>query len=171
MSALTSAVATVITDPVGRVLLCQQSQGHRLWGLPGGRVRLAEGPLHAVIRDVREETGIEPEIIDLVGLYQLTGDTCGEDMPDVLVHVFRSRFSTGEATVNLPSRICRLGWYGPDSLPDPLTPTSRAAIIDAIAGRSGVLRLVHRDAEPEIPDADDLARARSRAAQSAVPTV
>lgn len=156
MSSLTSAVAMVITDPVGRVLLCQQRQGHRLWGLPGGRIRHAESPLHAVIRDVREETGIETEVIDLVGIYQLTGNTCGEDMPDVLVHVFRSRLAAGEPTVNAPSRIRRLGWHSADSLPGPLTPTTKVAIADAMAGRSGVLREVRRHDEPDIQDATEL---------------
>ena len=65
MSFLTSAVAAVIVDPAGHVLLCQQSQGHRLWGLPGGRIRHGESPVHAAIRDIREETGVDIDIIDL----------------------------------------------------------------------------------------------------------
>jgi 8-oxo-dGTP diphosphatase len=28
---------------------------------------------------------METKIVDLVGIYQLTGDTCGEDLPDVLM--------------------------------------------------------------------------------------
>jgi ADP-ribose pyrophosphatase YjhB (NUDIX family) len=153
MSSLTSAVGAVVTDPAGRVLLCQQSQGHRLWALPGGRIRTGESPVAAVIRDVREGTGMEPEIVDLVGMYQLTGDTCGEDLPDVLVYVFRGVAAAGEVTLNAPGRIRRLSWHDPGHLPDPTTPTTRAAVADATAGRSGVLRVVHRDAEPEIPDA------------------
>jgi ADP-ribose pyrophosphatase YjhB (NUDIX family) len=35
-SKVTSAVAAVIEDAAGRVLLCRQAGGHRLWGLPGG---------------------------------------------------------------------------------------------------------------------------------------
>ena len=156
MSLLTSAVAAVIRDPAGHVLLCQQSQGHRLWGLPGGRIRNGESPLHAVIRDVLEETGCEIEVVDLVGIYQLTGAGCGEDLPDVLVHVFRAEEpAEAENAVNAPGRICRLAWHDPDDLPEPMTATTRAAIVDAVAGRSGVLRDVRRDIEPDVPDADD----------------
>ena len=155
MSSLTSAVAAVITDADGRVLLCQQSQGHRLWGLPGGRIRAAETPMHAAVRDIREETGLETEVVDLVGIYQLTGDTCGEHMPDVLVHVFRGVISGGEASVNSPGRVSWLSWHDPAALPEPMAATTRCAIADAVAGRSGVLRQVHRDAEPEIPEAVD----------------
>lgn len=154
MSSVTSAVGAVVTDPAGRVLLCQQSQGHHLWGLPGGRIRTGESPIHAAIRDIREETGMETEIVDLVGIYQLTGDTCGEDLPDVLMHVFRGRCDGGEATLNAPGRICRLSWHDPADLPNPMTATTREAIADAAAARSGVLRVVQRNAEPELPDAD-----------------
>jgi ADP-ribose pyrophosphatase YjhB (NUDIX family) len=154
MKSLTSAVAAVIEDPAGRVLLCQQSQGHRLWGLPGGKIRDGESPIRAAIRDIREETGTDVEIIDLVGLYQLTGGDPQSDLPDVLVHVFRARLD-GEATVNAPGRICRLSWHEPDSLPEPTTPTTRRALDDAAAGRSGVLSVVERDAEPKIPEAVD----------------
>jgi 8-oxo-dGTP diphosphatase len=155
MSLFTSAVAAVVIDPAGRVLLCQQSQGHRLWSLPGGKIRNGESPIHAVIRDIREETGTETEIVDLVGMYQLTGDGPGDDLPDVLVHVFRGRLAVGDVAVNAPGRICRLAWHDANSLPNPITPTTRAAVADAVAGRSGVLRDVQRDAEPEVPDADE----------------
>ena len=154
MNPLTSAVGAVITDAAGRVLLCQQSQGHRLWGLPGGKIRRGESPVHAAIRDIREETGMETEIVDLVGIYQLTGDGCGEGLPDVLIHVFRGRLGAGEVAVNSP-KIGRLSWHDPQSLPQPLTATTRTAIADAVAGRAGVLREVQRDAEPDVPDAVD----------------
>jgi 8-oxo-dGTP diphosphatase len=157
MNSVTSAVGAVIQDSAGRVLLCQQSQGHRLWGLPGGKIRHGESPVHAVIRDIREETGMETQIINLVGLYRLTGDGCGQNLPDVLVHVFRGRLRGGEAAVNAPGRIRRLGWHDPADLPQPLTATTRTAIADAIANRAGVLRDVQRDNEPEVPEAVDLA--------------
>lgn len=155
MDSLTSAVAAVITDPGGRVLLCQQSQGHRLWGLPSGKIRRCEHPAHAVIRDIREETGLEISVVDLVGIYRLTGDNgFGDgDLPDVLVHVFRAQVTGGEASVNAPGRICRCGWYAPDEIPEPLTATTRQAVLDAAKGRSGVLSDVHRGVEPLLADA------------------
>ena len=106
--------------------------------------------MHAAIRDIREETGMEIDVVDLVGIYQLTGDGCGADLPDVLIHVFRARAEGAEATVNSPGRICRLSWQDPAALPQPMTATTRAALADAIAGRSGMLRLVQRDVDPSL---------------------
>lgn len=148
----TSVVAVVISDDAGRLLLGQIRQGHVLWGLPGGRIRDNESPVHAAIRDVREETGTEIEIIDLVGLYHLTGDGCGACLPDAVVHVFRGR-AHGEVAVNAPGRISRLSWVDPDALPAALTATTRAAVADAVANVRGVLRTVHRDRH-EVPDAE-----------------
>jgi 8-oxo-dGTP diphosphatase len=155
MNSLTSAVSAVLRDAAGRVLLCQQSQGHRLWGLPGGKIRDLESPLRAAIRDIREETGMESEIVDIVGMYQLTGDGCGGALPDLLVYVFRGRLLGAEPAVNSP-RISRLAWHDPDALPHPLTATTRNAIADAVSGATGVIRQVCRDVEPEIPDAVDV---------------
>ncbi len=154
MNLLTSAVGAVITDDAGRVLLCQQPHGHRLWGLPGGKVRHSESPIHAAVRDIREETGSETEMSGLVGMYQLTGDGCGNGLPDVLVYVFRGRLLAPEVAVNSP-RVGRLAWFEPGSMPAPLTATTRIALADAAGGRSGVLGVVQRDAEPEVPEAVD----------------
>ncbi|TYC03376.1 NUDIX hydrolase [Micromonospora sp. WP24] len=142
MSRLTWAVAAVVTDDAGRVLLCRQSRGERRHALPGGRLHRAESPLPAVLRDVRVETGWEIEVVDLVGLYHLSDPAPpGRAGPpsDVLVHVFRARVR-GRAAAGEPTGGCRTSWHDPADLPETLTPTTRAALTDALAGRSGVLR-------------------------------
>jgi ADP-ribose pyrophosphatase YjhB (NUDIX family) len=159
MSVLTSAVVAVLRDDAGHVLLCQQSCGHQVWQLPGGRIRPGESPVHAVVRDVLTETGLRIDVVDLIGLYQLTGHTCGADVPDVLMHVFRARVTEGGAVVNEPGRIRRVSWYDPDDLPEPLSPTTRAAVGDALSGLSGVLRGVQRDPEPAVLEHVDAAGA------------
>ncbi|RZT80031.1 ADP-ribose pyrophosphatase YjhB (NUDIX family) [Micromonospora violae] len=145
MSALTWAVAAVVTDDTGRVLLCQQGRGARRYALPGGRLRPAEGPVRAALRDIRAETGWDIELIDLVGAYHLANPP-GEAAagragppPDVLVHVFRAR-AAGVRPATDPPPGCRLSWHFPDALPEVVTPLTRAAVTDAAAGRSGVLR-------------------------------
>ncbi|WP_349875944.1 NUDIX hydrolase [Micromonospora sp. HUAS YX12] len=146
MSPLTWAVAAVVTDGSGRLLLCRRSEGARRWGLPGGRLRHDESPADAAVRAVRAETGWAVELTDLVGLYRVTGPDasppaagrCG-GRPDVLVHVFRAG-PAGVEPPGEPAAGCLVEWCPSAALPGALTPTTRAAIADALAGRSGVLR-------------------------------
>lgn len=58
----------IITDNKGRVLLCHR-RDHDLWNLPGGRVRAGENPWAALVREVKEETGLEVKTIHLTGVY------------------------------------------------------------------------------------------------------
>ncbi|MFF5769723.1 NUDIX hydrolase [Streptomyces californicus] len=54
----------------GRVLLALSvsPDGDRVWTLPGGGVEHAEDPYDAVIREVAEETGLEAEVVRLLGV-------------------------------------------------------------------------------------------------------
>ncbi|MGR3434415.1 MAG: (deoxy)nucleoside triphosphate pyrophosphohydrolase [Shimia sp.] len=57
---LVSAVALI--DPDGRVLLAQRPEGKSmagLWEFPGGKVKRGETPEAALIRELREELGID----------------------------------------------------------------------------------------------------------------
>ncbi|MBM0229787.1 NUDIX hydrolase, partial [Micromonospora sp. ATA51] len=130
MSALTWAVAAVVSDDAGRVLLCRQGRGERRWALPGGRLRREESPAAAVLRNIRTETGWDVQIVDLVGLYRLSdrgtapppAGRCGP-LPDVLVHVFRARVTAGTPTAD-PTGGCHLGWHAPATCrtPSPRSP-------------------------------------------------
>ncbi len=62
------AVSAVIFDRRGRLLLQQRSDGGQ-WGLPGGSVEIGESVREAVVREVREETGLTVAARRLVGVY------------------------------------------------------------------------------------------------------
>jgi ADP-ribose pyrophosphatase YjhB (NUDIX family) len=63
-----AGVAAVVFDGSGRVLLGRRTD-NGLWGLPSGRVEPAETVEEAVVREVREETGLRVEAIRLIGVY------------------------------------------------------------------------------------------------------
>ncbi len=58
----------IITDKDERVLLCHR-RDHDLWNLPGGGVEVGESPWDALIREIKEETGLEAKPVHLTGVY------------------------------------------------------------------------------------------------------
>ncbi len=62
MSRLLLVVACALVDPDNRVLIAQRPEGKSLaglWEFPGGKVDAGEAPEAALIRELREELGIE----------------------------------------------------------------------------------------------------------------
>ncbi|WP_127572576.1 NUDIX domain-containing protein [Georgenia faecalis] len=66
-SVVPAAVGCII-DPEGRILL-EHRVDNDLWALPGGTHDFGESIVETVIREIREETGLEVEVVGLVGIY------------------------------------------------------------------------------------------------------
>ena len=76
-------VGAVITDSRGRLLLIKRGHepGAGLWSLPGGRIEPGETDVAALVREMREETGLEVEPGPLLGAVQRPGT--GGDVIDI----------------------------------------------------------------------------------------
>jgi len=93
----------------GRALLVRESYGLQLWGLPGGRAEPGESMVDAVRREVYEETGLEAELVGLIGL---------RERSDQLCLVFHLHAVPGQAKTNDPAEIIDLAWIdGPALAP------------------------------------------------------
>jgi 8-oxo-dGTP diphosphatase len=68
-------VGAVIRDDNGRLLMILRGHdpGRGLWSIPGGRIEPAETAEEAVVREVREETGLTVTCGPLLGTAELPG--------------------------------------------------------------------------------------------------
>ena len=78
-------VGAVVHDATGRLLLVRRGrEPHRgRWSLPGGRIEADESPEAAVVREVREETGLTVRAGAPVGRVRIQGDGVVFDVVDL----------------------------------------------------------------------------------------
>ncbi len=123
--------AGMIRDVNGRVLL-QRRRDNGLWGFPGGLLELGESATDTVIREFREEVGLDIEPKRLVGVYTSprfdraypNGDTSQLFASFFECQVVGGRLRAQEAEV------LELGWFDLDNLP-PMVACCQAKAHDA----------------------------------------
>jgi ADP-ribose pyrophosphatase YjhB (NUDIX family) len=67
-NSLVPSVTAIVTDPERRILMVHKTDND-LWALPGGGMDIGESIADAVVREVKEETGIDVEVTGIVGIY------------------------------------------------------------------------------------------------------
>jgi ADP-ribose pyrophosphatase YjhB (NUDIX family) len=131
-------VAAVIFD--GERVLLQRRDDNGRWGLPGGGVDPGESVHAAIVREVREETGLEVEPLRVIGVYSDPANHQVITYPDGnVIHYVSTVF---ECTVRGGTLACgaeslELGYFPPDALPDDTLAISRIRIVDALARQVG----------------------------------
>jgi mutator protein MutT len=128
-----AAGAAVFAEEGRLVLLIKENYDRRRWGFPGGALEPGETPEQAVVREVREETGIEVRADALVGSYSLADRS-------LVAHLFRCEVVAGTPAVPDSGEIAEVGWWPVDELPQPQTNLLHHALQDAVAGRTDVDR-------------------------------
>jgi 8-oxo-dGTP diphosphatase len=83
----------------GKVLVVQRGRGNLkgLWSLPGGHIEPGETARAAAVREVREETGVEAELLGLVDIHEVILRD-GDDAlrAHYVIAVFCGRWRAGE---------------------------------------------------------------------------
>ena len=67
-NSLVPAASAIVVDDAGRILLHRRTD-NALWSIPGGAMELGESIAQTVVREVKEETGLDVEPERLVGIY------------------------------------------------------------------------------------------------------
>ncbi|KOX01006.1 NUDIX hydrolase [Streptomyces sp. NRRL B-1140] len=119
-NSLVPAASVVVVDDDGRILL-QRRRDNGMWALPGGAMHIGESLPECAVRETREETGFDVEIIGIVGTYTNPRHVFAYDDGEVRQEFsicFLARPVSGQLAVSEESTDVR--WFDPaevDGLP------------------------------------------------------
>ncbi|HEX4834406.1 MAG TPA: NUDIX hydrolase [Trebonia sp.] len=95
-----ACVGAVIKDDAGRLLLIQRGHepGKGLWSIPGGRIEAGESDARALVREVREETGLVVTPGPLIGSVRRPAGWPGAelDIRDYAATIAGGRLAAGD---------------------------------------------------------------------------
>ncbi|MGA1842686.1 MAG: NUDIX hydrolase [bacterium] len=124
-----------IRDDNGR-LLWQRRSDFDWWGLPGGILELGESLSECIVREVREETGLEVEPSRLVGIYSSPDFDVTYPNGDLVQQVtacFDCRIVGGKLMPD-KNEILDLAWFPMDEIPS-TSPWYLAMVKDLALGK------------------------------------
>jgi 8-oxo-dGTP diphosphatase len=124
------SVAAAIVDENGQLLAVRRrDNGH--WEPPGGILELDETIQAGLIREVREETGLEVEPQSLSGIYK-------NMRRGIVALVFRCRIIGGEPR---PSREAeQVSWLSPDEISNLMDEAYATRLLDALQPGPAAIR-------------------------------
>jgi ADP-ribose pyrophosphatase YjhB (NUDIX family) len=111
-----TAVGAVVGNDDDEILLIQRADSG-VWLYPTGWADVGYSPAEVAQKEVREETGIECEVVGLLAVYD--GLRRGFSHIPLYSLVFLCRAVGGELRAH-PLECADVGWFGQDALPSPV---------------------------------------------------
>jgi len=124
----------VILDQQRRVLLCHRRDDD-LWNLPGGRMERDESPWQGVIREVKEEVGLDVAVVRLVGVYS-------RPEKDEIVFCFLCEVIGGDIATS--DEADQVEYFEFQTIPQTTLPSHVERISDALDGQREAVLNVQR---------------------------
>jgi 8-oxo-dGTP diphosphatase len=124
-------VAAVIEDGAGRLLITQRPAGGSfpgMWEFPGGKVDAGETPEAALVRELREELGVEAVIGPLRLLSRFHYVASGKWLA---LRFFEARIVEGEPRC---LEVADLRWVTPGELREHEFPEADGELVELLAG-------------------------------------
>src|SRR3954464_8340459 len=105
-NSLVPSVNVAVADDQGRLLVIRRTDNDN-WALPGGAMDCGESMADAAVRETKEETGIDCEVTELVGIYtnprHVILYTSNGEVRQECSFVFAARATGGEPTTSSES--------------------------------------------------------------------
>ena len=140
-NSLVPAASVVVVDDDGRILLHRRTDND-MWALPGGVMEIGETIAGCATREVREETGLDVDIVAIVGLYTDPGHVFAYDDGEVRQEFsvcFRARVAGGSLAHSEESH--EVGFFEPAAIDDlPMVPSIRLRITDYLKADEPAIR-------------------------------
>lgn len=138
---LAPAAAAIIRDEQGQVLLIRRGDG-RGWSLPGGIMEPGERIADCLVRETREETGLEVEPVRLIGIYSdpavLHVTFPNGDRAHLVSATFECRIVGGRLRPDGEESL-EVAYFPPDSLPEDLLCDHAIRVQDALCDREAAV--------------------------------
>src|SRR5579863_8111052 len=115
------AVGAAVGNDKGQLLLVKRADSG-VWLYPTGWADVGYSAAEVVVKEVREETGIDVEVVRLIAV--LDGLRLGFTRFPLYSLVFHCRALGGELRAH-PLECSDVGWFAPDKLPQPLVGAER----------------------------------------------
>lgn len=133
---LQMSASAFIQDDHGCVLLGRRSDV-MLWAPPSGVIQLGETPARTLLREVKEETGLDVEVQQLIGLYggpDFEWTYPNGDQAQIINAFFACRVTGGTLAPD-NREFLDLDFFPPDAFPA-LMPRYTRMLQDALANRA-----------------------------------
>jgi ADP-ribose pyrophosphatase YjhB (NUDIX family) len=104
------------------------------WNMPGGFVEPGESGPEAVAREVREETGLEIEVVEVIGIFASDYGSENDDK-SILDIAYRCRL-LGSAELDVSDESGEARWFRLAEFPEPAFEGERKAL-EALRGPAG----------------------------------
>jgi ADP-ribose pyrophosphatase YjhB (NUDIX family) len=107
------AVGAIVGNQQGELLLVQRADSG-IWLYPTGWADIGYSPVEVALKEVREETGVECEPVQLLAI--IDGLRMGFTRFGMYMVLFHCRAVGGELQAH-PLETSGVGWFGPENLP------------------------------------------------------
>ncbi|MEI2649786.1 MAG: NUDIX domain-containing protein [Dermatophilaceae bacterium] len=135
VNSVVPSVVAIVQDEQGKVLLIHKTDNDK-WALPGGGHDPGESISTTVIREVKEETGYDVEVVALTGIYTNPNHVMAYDDGEVRQQfsiAFRAKLIGGAARTSTESK--EVAWMSVDELEHlDVHPSMRLRLAHALQG-------------------------------------